>query len=159
MISDTSLTSAVMNNSDTTQGGFIGSRMYSTTLPSLLTPIRNAFGTTHISAMSIYYPNAFEGTTGKATGWKEYSVYITLPTECQIYGAPIWSDIGYEMGYETVQLAIFRYFKRINGTFWLRNVSKLGNYGQYFCRCNYFARADSTPASGSSGVWPLFNLI
>ena len=155
----TNLASAVMNNTAVTQNGYVGSRMYSTTLPTLLTAIRNAFGSTHIGAMTVYYPNSFEGNTGKATGWKDYSVYLTLPTECQVYGCPIWSDIGYEMGFESSQLALFRHNKKINNSdFWLRNVSKYNNYNSAFCYCLSLGRAYVGDASASHGVRPLFNL-
>ena len=155
----TNLANAVMNSNNTAQGGFIGSRMYTVTLPSLLTTIRNAFGSTHVTAMQVNYPDAFEGSTGKATRSSNYSVYITLPTECQIYGAPIWSDIGFEMGFESTQLSLFRYNKRIaNSNFWLRNVAKHNNYATHFCLSGSFSLANYTDANQSFGARPLFVL-
>ena len=153
------LASAPMNSSNSTEGGFINSRMYTVTLPAILTAIRNAFGSTHVGTMTVSYPNQFEGTSGKALGQQDYSVYITLPTECQVYGAPIWGDGGYEVGYESSQLAIFRHNKRAMTGMWLRNVSHYNKYFNAFCFCATYAAPIWASASLSWGVKPIFNLV
>lgn len=161
MFPGTNMLTAQMNSTNTTAGGYIGSDMYKNTIPKLDAAVKGAFGSSRVTAITVYYPNSFKTTSaGEANGWKDYSVYCTLPTECQIYGGQIWADNGYEFGYEAHQLAVFRHNKRFNGGsgFWLRNVSKYNNYASAFCNCSNGGFANLYGASASLGVRPLFNL-
>ena len=153
-----SLAYAVINNTDTIQGGFINSRMYTVTLPALLTTIRNAFGTTHISAMPVYYPDQFNQTTGQPVHTSSYSVYITLPSECQVYGAPAFATNPYEIGWEATQLSLFRYSRRLAHMMWLRNANTYSADPKYWCYAYTYGMADFHNASKPHNVHPIFNL-
>ena len=159
MFPGSNLLQAQMNSTNTTAGGYIESDMYKNTIPKCDTAVKGAFGSSRVTAINVYYPNSFKTTTaGEANEWAQYSVYCTLPTECQIYGGQIWADNQYEFGYEAHQLAAFRHNKRFPSNFWLRNVSKYNNYASTFCHCSSDGRANRANASDVSGVRPLFNL-
>lgn len=110
---DNNLGSAAMNDSNTTTGGYVGSKMYVTHLPevinSVITPI---FGDMLLSHRELL-TNAVTGDTPSGHAW--YDVTAVLPNQFMIFGSrPITNGGNYE-DYDSytisnMQLAAFRAF-------------------------------------------------
>ena len=58
LVPDTGLYSYAMNDTDTTNGGYIGSKMRTTGLAQALSIVQNAFGSEHILTHRNYFSNA-----------------------------------------------------------------------------------------------------
>lgn len=104
-------TTAAMNDTNTTAGGFVGSKMYTTTLPgsSVTGVIESAFGAANILSHREILDNATN--SGSASGWGWYDVKVTIPNECQIYGHEAWGvgtlGDGYNIGNSWNQFTLF----------------------------------------------------
>jgi hypothetical protein len=103
-----------MNSSNTTTGGYKGSSFYTTTLPKYVTGLTNLFGDRLLTrralvsnAMTASNYNASGTNTGAASGWEWVTESAGLMTECELYGAPIYSSSYYDQGEACVQLPLF----------------------------------------------------
>lgn len=101
------------------EGGYTGSEMFTTTLPSFVTPLQTALNN-HI----IQYRNGFAsalnadgasaagaGMTGYASLWSITATYLSLLSEVQVYGTQVWSSSPYNVGCDTGQLPLFAFDK------------------------------------------------
>ena len=135
IVPDKHLTTAQMNSSDTTVGGYVASSMYTTTLPSILdTYITPVFGshvieirnllTTGINASGY---NRWGTSSGCSNAWDWRSRKVDLMNEVQVYGSIVWSSSGYETGSDNCQLPLFRlapeFITNKSGWYWLRNIT------------------------------------
>lgn len=131
------------NNSDSTASGYNGSVLH-TTLKGLISTIEGALGTL-ISHQKLL-------TTATSNWAWQASQKISALSECQIYGAPIWSIDGYQQGEAWKQLEVFRKFSFNeifgNQTIWLR--SALSASGA--CSANAGDNASYHAASAAIGV-------
>lgn len=150
------------NETNTTSGGYIASRMRTVIMPACDTKVKAAFGSSYVKTISELYPNGHDASTGGATGWAWTSTDLAcdLCNETMLYGAQVWSISndgrpGYEVGIDKWQLAIFRLypaFANIRANWWLRSVRSatsaayVTNYGI----------ADLRGASSARGVRPRF---
>ena len=128
--------SANMNDTNTTEGGYAGSRMYTETIPACATGIVSAFGSDHIltfrDLVTVTVDNnvasrGYCGWTGASAPWESWvSVQCNLMTERMVIGAPNYSSSGIDDEITTRQMSIFRLSERaINPNrawYWLRNV-------------------------------------
>ena len=159
----TGLPNAQMNSSNTTSGGYYGSAMYTTTLPSYITGISNSLGSSHILSHNILPStsinssgyNRFGTNSGCSNNWAWYANTISLLTESQVYGHIVWSSSGYDTGEAYQQLPLFR-MKRPNDVvgntwWWLRDVASSSN----FALVDHLGYAYISGASASGGVVPL----
>ena len=146
------LGTSYMNSTNTSEGGFVGSYLYNTTLPKYLTGYKNAYGSGHFLTFGSLLTKTVNKTatapgctawTGVATDWAWYQVQITLLSEVQAYGSRVWGG-SYDVGEGNSQLAAFRLNQQLlhfkNGAWWLRAVTS----------STYFARATSY---GDAGAW------
>ena len=120
-----------MHSSNTTEGGFVGSTMYNSTLPSVASQIRSLIGD-HCVTISIGLTNSVNtglskpnGLTGAAIdiGW--YSKWVTLPSEYQIFGNSVFGN-ALEGGCDNIKIPVFNFIKHTEYArvdFWLRNVA------------------------------------
>ena len=164
------LTTAAMNPTDTTAGGYANSAMKKTTLPSVLnTYVKPAFGS-HVLTYSTLLTNSVNATAQSAVGggwigssnsWTWYESQIDLMSEKNVYGADAFSSSGYDTGIDNRQYAIFQLKPETintNGTggrfgYWLKNVSG----SAYFAHVNSDGISAAGGASYSgSGVRPRF---
>ena len=114
-----SLMSAPMNETDTTEGGYINSKMASETLPSLVSEegvIGKAFGS-HIIEYRNLLSNrvnteAINQSGGRWAGasdeWDWYTRKIDLMSEVNVYGTTVWSSSGFDTGIDNRQYALFQ---------------------------------------------------
>lgn len=131
------------NNSDSTASGYNGSVLH-TTLKGLISTIEGALGTL-ISHQKLL-------TTATSNWAWQASQKISALSECQIYGAPIWSIDEYQQGEAWKQLEVFRKFSFNeifgNQSVWLRSAQSASNA----CYARYVGHANATAASTAVGV-------
>lgn len=150
------------NETNTTSGGYIASRMRTVIMPACDTKVKAAFGSSYVKTISELYPNGHDASTGRATGWAWTSTDLAcdLCNETMVYGAQVWSISndgrpGYEVGIDKWQLAIFRLypaFANIRAYWWLRSVSSAA----YAARVDTAGYATIASASTAYGVRPRF---
>ena len=164
IVPDTNLTSAVMNDTNTTEGGYVGSKMYTTTLPSVLTTITNAFGSSHVleyrnlltTSVGTTLTNRYGSASGASNSWAWQTRKLDLMNENQVYGSIVWSSSGYETGTDNVQFPLFRlkpeFINKQRSWYWLRNVTS----ASFFAGVGTSGASSSYGASYSYGVRPCF---
>lgn len=164
IVPDTHLTTASMNNSNTTSGGYVGSKMYSTTLPSVLnTYITPVFGN-HVITYKNLLTNGINASgynrwgtnSGCSNNWAWYERKLDLMNENQLFGSISWSSSGFETGSDNCQLPLFRlapeYITNRSYWCWLRNVVDASR----FALIDYDGCSDSRDASAVGVVRPCF---
>ena len=126
-------------NTNSTAGGYIGSRMRQTIMPLCDNLVKDVFGNANLIKPDLLLPTTFySASDGRATGWAwnasevNFSLrFCDLPNETQIYGAQVWSygDSGakpsHEVGIDKTQFAIFRLratTETDRAGWWLRSV-------------------------------------
>lgn len=127
--------SANMNATNTTEGGYKGSRMYTETIPACATGIVSAFGSDHILTFRDGITNSVEPSvssgipqwTGTPGWWGEWvSVRCNLMSEKMVYGAPICAAGAMDNSVATRQMSAFRLSERLinynRQHWWLRDV-------------------------------------
>lgn len=163
IVPDKHLTTAQMNSSNTTVGGYVASAMYTTTLPSVLeTYITPVFGshvieirnllTTGINASGY---NRWGNGSGCSNAWEWRSRKVDLMNENQVFGSISWSSSGFETGSDNCQLPLFRlapeYITNRSYWYWLRNVVDSSRFARVAGIGSY-----TTDASATGGVRPCF---
>lgn len=164
IVPDKHLTTAQMNSSNTTVGGYVASAMYTTTLPSILeTYITPVFGshvieirnllTTGINASGY---NRWGTNSGCSNAWEWRSRKVDLMNENQVFGSISWSSSGFETGSDNCQLPLFRlapeYITNRSYWYWLRNVVDSSRFANVNATCY----SDGNVASATGGVRPCF---
>lgn len=147
-----------MNDTATTVGAYIGSKMYTNILPNKVLPhILQAFGEEHVLKRYNFYCNAID-PAGNQNGIVTRESLIDLPSECMIFGSGIFSSrTANSAGMDTNdhnQLAYFsiqhRHIQRIN--YWLRDVTD----STRFCLHGNTGQATRRSANGLASIVPLF---
>ena len=157
VVPDAPMYNHVMNDTNTTEGGYVGSKMYISGLDQALAKIKADFGEAHI----VTYRNLLVNTVsnGVPSNWSLYSRQIDIMNEEMVYGTRAWSQAsqnGYDTGANKSQLAAFRHnhslISSCRSWYWLRAVQSSTN----FCFVGSYGSANSIGASASSGVRPCF---
>lgn len=143
---------AQMNTSNTTSGGYVGSRMYTTVLPALLTSLAGSNSTPFYGKI-ISHRELFQA--GDST-WSWYDNSLCFLSEMEAYGSRIYGNTGWSQGFYA-QMPLFKLnpdfiskFNRHN--VWLRSVASSFS----FCSANDDGYASLTDAGYSFGVRPRF---
>ena len=140
---------AYMNDTDTTAGGYAGTKYRSTYRATCKTLFTNAFGTDHIATHREVLCNAVSSGASNGLLWTDADV--ELPSEANIYGGSVWgiSSLGGGSGYNEdinkSQFALFRLVPRyanIRQNYWLRDVVS----------ASFFAYADNTGSADCGGA-------
>jgi hypothetical protein len=127
-----------MNSSNLTTGGYVGSEMWTTTIPKYVTGIDNAFkisGVSHIlshkellstSINANTASGAYSGYTGAASDFEWQTVKVNLFNENMVYGGRCLSSSFFDIGDCSTQVAAMRHNKSLSctrsGWCWLRSV-------------------------------------
>ena len=143
---------AQMNTSDTTSGGYVGSRMYTTVLPALLTALAGSSSTPFYGKIISHrelFPNA-------ENNWAWYDNSLCLLSEMEAYGSRIFASYGNSIGFYA-QMPLFKlnpdYISKFNRhNVWLRSVDS----SVACCNAHSDGNADHDYASYSRGVRPRF---
>ena len=161
---------ANMNATNTTEGGYMGSRMFKETIPACATGIVNAFGASHIltfrdwlisgmtaNQISSGLPNFTGGAQWGASPW--VSVQCDLMTEKMVLGAPVNSASALDEWCATRQMSAFRLSENLinynRQWYWLRNIVS----SAHFARVHAHGGAGPAGASASDGVRPFALLV
>ena len=158
IVPDTRLYSHVMNDTDTVEGGYVGSKMYAEGLTQAKSTINSAFSG-HVLSHRIYLNN--KATNGKPSSGAWYNSEVDLMCEEMVYGCGIFrptSDGGtiptnYRV--EKSQLPLFAHRPDMISNrvaFWLRDIVNTS----YFSFVSNDGNATCNPASSSRGVRPYF---
>ena len=139
IVPDSNLTTEVMNWEGSTEGGYVGSLVYGTTLPSVLTDyIIPVFGN-HIIEYRAFLTNGINPTGYNSSGTNDgcsnscawFSRKLDLMDECEVYGCAIWSSSGFDCGSAYTQLPLFALAPQYilsDESYWLKDVSTSHSY-------------------------------
>ena len=161
IVPDTNLYTHVMNDTNITTGGYIGSKMYTEGLAQAKTQINSAFGSSHILSHRQLLVNAV--TNGKPSGGSWYDSTVELMTEQNVYGGKIFgagndgSTIPYLYTIDKSQFPLFAHDPSMISNrqwFWLRDVVSAA----YFAYVISSGSAYCDYASADSGVRPAFSI-
>lgn len=161
---------ANMNATNTTEGGYMGSRMFKETIPACATGIVNAFGASHIltfrdwlisgmtaNQISSGLPNFTGGAQWGASPW--VSVQCDLMTEKMVLGAPVNSASALDEWCATRQMSAFRLSENLinynRQWYWLRNIVSSAHFAIVYG----YGVAGTGSASYSFGVRPFALLV
>lgn len=158
LVPDTCLYNHVMNDTNTTTGAYVNSKMYKEGLAQAKTTIKAAFSG-HVLSKRIYLSNAVSNGRASAGAWCDSEV--DLMCEHMVYGNGVFSPVSdgttvpnnYRV--EKSQLPLFQHEpSRIcnRATWWLRDVISASN----FADVSGDGLADYYTASASFGVRPAF---
>lgn len=119
----------LMNDTNTTAGGYNGTKYRSTYRTQCKTKVTNFFGATHCASHREQLST--DVSSGKASNWNWQDCDVELPSEVNIYGHVAWScytdggsayNIGSEWGqFRLFSLAPYMAINR-NANSWLRDV-------------------------------------
>lgn len=157
VVPDAPMYNHVMNDTNTTEGGYVGSKMYISGLDQALAKVKTDFGEAHI----VTYRNLLVNTVsnGVPSNWAWYSRQIDLMNEEMVYGTRAWSQAsqnGYDTGTNKSQLAAFKHnhslISSCRSWYWLRAVRS----SAFFCYVDSAGNVNGYGASYAYGVRPCF---
>lgn len=159
IVPDTVLYTHPMNDTNTTEGGYVNSKMYTEGLAQALSTIKSAFSG-HVLKHRRLLSNAT--SNGKASGWAWFDSEVELMTEIMVYGSVVWGEStiggsGYNIGVDKSQLPLFKLNPRMINTrqsYWLRDVVS----DSHFAYAGYYGNAYYGSASDARGVRPAFSI-
>ncbi len=160
IVPDERLYNHEMNDSDTTDGGYQGSKMYIEGLDSAKSTIYSAFGEENVLEHDKYLCDTV--SDGEASGASWYDSKVELMTEVMVFGTIVAGrsepgDTNRQVGIENSQLPLFALRPDLIGirqTYWLRDVVSASR----FARVGASGNASSFDASQSDGVRPAFSI-
>lgn len=148
--------SKAMNSTSTTTGGYVGSEMYTTHVPAVISDFLTPDFGSNLLSFPCMLSNATSNTASSGWAWSDEKA--VLPGENQIYGTQVWGKTGYDVGNHKQQLAMFREYgyNKVIGrdSIWLRDVAS----ASWFAVAYLHGYAYYYGASGANGVRPLFVL-
>lgn len=160
IVPDTNLDTQKMNDSNTTAGGYVGSKMYTNYMATAKGKVTSAFGASHILSHREYLTNAI--TSGYASAGAWYDSDVELMNEQMVYGCSFFTPhnslgatIPNTHTIDKSQLPLFRHdHSRITNraAWWLRDVVSASNFASVYSHgyCN------NSNAGNSFGVRPAF---
>ena len=160
IVPDSNLYNHVMNDTNTTEGGYVGSKMYTEGLTQAKTTIKAAFNG-HVLNHRIYLTNAVTNGKPSAGAWCDSEV--ELMNEQMVYGGAIFmpgcdrTTVPTNYRVEKSQLPLFAHRPDLISnrlTFWLRDVVT----ASHFAGVLYAGGAAYYNASDSDGVRPAFSI-
>lgn len=158
IVPDSSLYNHVMNDTNITEGGYVGSKMYTEGLAQAKETIKTAFSG-HVLTHRVYLTNAVSNGKASAGAWCDSEV--DLMNEQMVYGTGIFSPVSdgtsvptnYRV--EKSQLPLFTHNPALISnrvTYWLRDVVTAA----IFAIVDAGGGADCYAAGASFGVRPAF---
>lgn len=128
-----------MNDTDTTSGGFVGSKMYTTTLPAINTDLANYFGS-YLYQTQELLTNAV--SSGSPSGWSWYGMKARIMSSAEALGCVPYAvspsayyGINTNIGNEHQQLALFKVKPELIVTgenYWLKDVCTASGFGYVY---------------------------
>ena len=142
VVPDTCLYTHVMNDSNTTEGGYYNSKMHTSGLDSAKTTAASAFGASHILSHREFLCNAV--SNGRPSGASWYDCTVELMNEFMVYGHSVFlpgndgTNVPYNYTVSKGQLPLFAHRHDLicnRATWWLRDIvtaasfAFVANYG------------------------------
>lgn len=161
LVPDVPMYTHVMNDTNVTTGGYVGSKMYTSGLTQAKNTINTAFGSTHVLTHRQYLSNAV--TNGRPSGGSWYDSTVELMTEQNVYGGKIFgvgndgSSVPSLFTVDKSQYPLFAFRPDLisnRQTFWLRDVVSAAGFA--LVHSVGFAACDA--ASDVLGVRPAFSI-
>lgn len=161
IVPDSNLYNHVMNDTNTTDGGYMGSKMYTEGLNQAKTTIKAAFPN-HVLKHKVYLTNAVSNGKPSAGAWCDSEV--ELMNEQMVYGGAVFmpgcdgTTVPTNYRVEKSQLPLFAHRPDLISnrlTFWLRDVVTAA----YFAYVYTDGCASYGDASYSGGVRPAFSIF
>lgn len=160
---DASLYNAQMNETHTTAGGYVGSKMYTDNLSNAKTLVNSAFGASNVLTHREYLVNAV--TDGYPSGGAWLDSTVELPNEIMMYGCSVFTPSGngtiipHIYTIDKTQLALMRMYPLFINPCrqwnWLRDVVSAADFAG--------VRGDGltvySGAAYSVGVRPVFGIV
>lgn len=124
-----------MQDTDTTAGGFAGTKLYKTYLPQIQTKLESDFGNHLITFRTVVSTHVDDSGAPDQAEWRDAKVAI--PNEVMVYGTSLNGNnkngSWYNVGDEDSQLPLMRLndAERCNnraGSFWLRDVHSASEF-------------------------------
>lgn len=159
IVPDGGMYDAAMNDINTTDGGYYGSKLRTSGLDTAKETISSAFGADHILTHRQILSNAV--SDGEISGWSWYNSQVELLSEKMVYGSYAWGggvQEGYNTGIDKSQLSLFQArpdLITIRQHWWLRDVQSAA----HFCGVTSDGYANFWNASTSLDVRPVFSII
>ena len=157
IVPDSSLYNHAMNDTNTTDGGYIGSKMYTEGLDSAKSTIEAAFPGKVLTHKK-YLSNAVSDGEASAGSW--YDSTVELLNEVMVYGSRVNGSAVrglFDIGVEKSQLPLFTLEPNrlnIRVSWWLRDVHSAPTFALVFIS----GVAYTGSASSSLGVRPAFSI-
>lgn len=161
LVPDVPMYTHVMNDTNVTTGGYVGSKMYTSGLTQAKNTINTAFGSTHVLTHRQYLSNAV--TNGRPSGGSWYDSTVELMTEQNVYGGKIFgagndgSSVPALYTVDKSQYPLFAFRPDLisnRQTFWLRDVVSAAG----FANVGSYGDAGYNGASNVLGVRPAFSI-
>ena len=163
-------TTAKMNDTNETTGGYAGSKMHTETLPVYAEALQTALNNHIISHRELLSTavsttgnsNAGAGFTGYASGWAWKDCLLRLMSEIQVYGSTVLSSSFYDTGNANIQFPLFRLAPNLKVAGLGHNGSRMWYYlsavvsAAAFANCYDYGNGDVASAAGDGGVRPYF---
>lgn len=143
-------TTHYMNDTDTTAGGFAGTKLYTTIMPSIQKRLEADFGNNLLSFREVVSTHVDDSGAPDQAEWRDAK--LGIPNEVMIYGSILngnnkngsWSNIGDD----NVQLPLFRLspdelINHKDWSFWLRDICSASSFA------NMSAYGDASKGSAS----------
>jgi len=153
MVSEFNVGKSVMNGTDTTADGYVGSAMWTTMMPLYSTAIVSAFGVNHVIVHDEYLTD--QVTSGVTTNVSKKSVTANILNEAMVYGYAPFSSSGFDTRDGNKQFSVFRNNRRLmfsgndkNVSYWLRSVYNSNS----FAAVKSDGNSAYGPATNSYGV-------
>ena len=157
VVPDTCLYAHVMNDSNTTEGGYYNSKMHTSGLDSAKTTAASAFGASHILSHREFLCNAV--SNGRPSGASWYDCTVELMNEFMVYGHSVFlpgndgTNVPYNYTVSKGQLPLFAHRHDLicnRATWWLRDIVTAA----IFASVSHAGYASYANASGVYGVRP-----
>ena len=165
VVPDTNMFTAPMNAENSTEGGYVGSKMRTVYLRRAEAIFKACFGESHVLKHREYLVNAV--TDGRSTGGAWCDSYVELLDERMAYGSLVFdssspdgsggtsiSSLFNRYSVSCKQLNLFRHRPDMISNrqwYWLRNVVSAGCFAGVYC---YGACLYATASSSGGGVRP-----
>lgn len=159
IVPDTQLYTASMNDTNTTEGAYVNSKMRTENLEQAKATIKNTFGASHVLSHRLYLSNATANGRASAGGW--YDADVEIMTEYMVYGNGVFSPVSdgssipdnYRIEKSQLPLFVFRPDLISNRqSYWLKDVISSASFAHVLSD----GRANSGSASAATGVRPYF---
>lgn len=156
IVPDASLISAPMNPTDTTEGGYAGSDVFTNVLAQANDMVESAFGEAHV----LSHPEVLStsvSSSGVPTAWAWSQIKCNLLSEGQTFGRSISAPNRFNVGIDYSLFPLFSVapqFLIAGANYWLKDIVSTTS----FAMVSYTGAANGAAASASQGIRPYFCL-